>query len=177
VASNLQAAGYGSISAEVSGSGLARYFASLLDASLSWKDLTWLRAITRLPLLVKGIVRRDDALRAVEHGAAGVIVSNHGGRQLDTAPATLDVLPDIAEAVGDRTEVLVDGGIRRGTDVVKALALGARAVLVGRPVLWGLAVDGENGVFQVLSIFREELDLAMGLCGCPKVQDITRALI
>lgn len=177
VASNLLAAGYGHVPAAGSGSGLARYITSLLDASLSWRDLEWLRGITRLPLLVKGIVRSDDAVRALEHGAAGVIVSNHGGRQLDTAPATLDVLPTIAEAVGNRTEVLVDGGIRRGSDVVKALALGARAVLAGRPILWGLAVDGENGVFQVLSILREELDLAMGLCGCPTVRDITRTLI
>lgn len=177
VASNLLAAGYGHVPAEGSGSGLAKYIASLLDPSLSWKDLGWLRAITRMPLLVKGIVRSDDAVQALEHGAAGVIVSNHGGRQLDTAPATLDVLPDIAEVVGDRTEVLLDGGIRRGSDVVKALALGARAVLAGRPVLWGLAVDGENGVSQVLSILREEFDLAMALCGCPKVEDITRALI
>ncbi len=177
VASNVLGAGYGHVAAEASGSGLAAYVASLLDASLTWKDLEWLRAITRLPLLIKGIVRSDDAVRALEHGAAAVIVSNHGGRQLDTAPATLDVLPDIAEAVGDRAAVLLDGGIRRGSDVVKALALGARAVLVGRPVLWGLAVDGENGVFRVLSILRDEFDLAMALCGCPKVQDITRALV
>lgn len=177
VASNVLAAGYGHIAAQASGSGLATYVASLLDASLTWKDLAWLRAITRLPLLVKGIVRSDDAVRAVEHGAAGVIVSNHGGRQLDTAPATLDVLPDIAEAVGDRAAVLLDGGIRRGSDVVKALALGARAVLVGRPILWGLAVDGENGVFRVLSILRDEFDLAMALCGCPGVRDVTRDLV
>ncbi len=158
-------------------SGLAAYFASLLDPSLSWRDLDWLRSRTTLPILVKGIVRPDDARQAVDRGAAGIIVSNHGGRQLDTAPATLDVLPSIVDAVGRRAEVLLDGGVRRGTDVIKAIALGARAVLLGRPVLWGLAVDGERGAARVLELLRDELDRGMALCGCPRVCDIDASLV
>ena len=130
------------------------------------------RSITSLPLLIKGIVRGDDAARAVDCGAAAVVVSNHGGRQLDTAPATIVVLPEVIDAVGTRVEVLIDGGIRRGTDVVKALALGARAVMLGRPVLWGLAVDGEAGVARVLSLLRAEFDTAMALCGCASLGEL-----
>ena len=126
-------------------SGLAAYFASQLDPSLTWTDLEWLIETSGLPIAVKGVHRADDAARAVESGAAGVIVSNHGARQLDTVPATIEMLPAIADAVGDRGEVLLDGGVRRGTDVVKALCLGARGVLIGRPILWGLALDGETG--------------------------------
>lgn len=159
-------------------SGLAAYFASLLDPALSWEDLSWLRSITELPIVVKGIVRPDDAVRAADRGAAAIVVSNHGARQLDTSPATIEVLPRIADALaGRRTEVLLDGGVRRGTDVVKALALGARAVLLGRPVLWGLAADGERGVARVLSILHAEIDLAMALCGTPTVADVTRDLV
>ncbi len=174
---NMLPAGMGDLPAGVDDSGLAAYFASMVDPTLSWRDLEWLRGVTRLPLLVKGVVRPDDARRALAAGAAGVVVSNHGGRQLDTAPATIEVLPRIADAVGDRGEVLVDGGVRRGTDVVKAVALGARAVLLGRPVLWGLAVDGEHGVARVLGTVREELDRAMALCGCPDVAAIGRDLV
>jgi 4-hydroxymandelate oxidase len=174
---NMLPAGMGDLPAGVDDSGLAAYFASMVDPTLSWRDLEWLRGVTRLPLLVKGVVRPDDARRALAAGAAGVVVSNHGGRQLDTAPATIEVLPRIADAVGDRGEVLVDGGVRRGTDVVKAVALGARAVLLGRPVLWGLAVDGEHGVERVLGTVREELDRAMALCGCPDVAAIGRDLV
>src|SRR6185503_7701232 len=116
------------------------------DDTLTWRDLEWLRSVCPLPLVVKGVLTHEDALLAAEHGAAAVVVSNHGGRQLDGVPATMDVLPEVVEAVGERVEVLVDGGVRRGTDVLKALALGARAVLSGRPILWGLAVDGEEGV-------------------------------
>ena len=126
---------------------------------------------------MKGLVRPDDARRAVDHGASGVVVSNHGGRQLDGAPATAAVLGPIADAVQGRIEVLVDGGVRRGTDVLRALALGARAVLVGRPILWGLAVAGEEGAFGVLETLREELDHAMALAGCASVSDVTRALV
>jgi 4-hydroxymandelate oxidase len=154
--------------------------ASFLDPALTWRDVAWLRSITSLPVLVKGIVRPDDALRAAEAGAAGVVVSNHGGRQLDTSPATLDVLPEIVDALaahGHRTEVLMDGGIRRGTDVLKAVALGARAVLVGRPVLWGLAAGGQAGAERVLEMLRGELDLAMALAGAPTVAEITRDLV
>ena len=158
-------------------SGLANHFASGIDAALTWKDVDWLRSITKLPVLIKGIVRGDDAARAVDHGAAGVIVSNHGGRQLDTAIASVRALPEVAEAVAGRAEVLLDGGVRRGTDVIKALALGARAVLLGRPVVWGLAVGGESGARRVLELLRAEVDLAMALCGCPSVGDISRDLV
>lgn len=162
---------------ETQGSGLAAYVASLFDQTLSWPDVEWLCSLTTLPVLLKGIIHPDDARLAVEHGAAGVIVSNHGGRQLDTAPATIEALPDIVEVVDDRIEVLIDGGIRRGTDVVKALAYGATAVAVGRPVLWGLANDGQRGVEQVLELLRFEVDLAMGLCGCASVEEIDCGLL
>jgi 4-hydroxymandelate oxidase len=174
---NLSAAGLADLPPEAAGSGLAAYFAKLLDPTLTWADVDWLRSVTRLPILVKGIVRGDDAVRAVEHGVAGVIVSNHGGRQVDTAPPTIAALPEVVDAVNGRVEVFVDGGVRRGTDVVKALALGARAVLIGRPVLWGLAAAGEDGVRTVLELLREELRLAMALCGCPTVDSITRDLV
>jgi isopentenyl diphosphate isomerase/L-lactate dehydrogenase-like FMN-dependent dehydrogenase len=134
-------------------------------------------ASLRLPVLVKGILRSDDALLAVKHGAAGVIVSNHGARQLHTAPSTISVLPEIADAVGGKVEVYVDGGIRRGTDVLKAIACGAKAVFIGRPVLWGLACGDEDGVPYVLEIVRQEFDLAMALSGCPTLCSITRGLI
>ncbi len=174
---NLVPAGYGDVPAHASDSGLAAYFASLLDASLTWKDLAWLRSLTKLPVIVKGIVRADDAKRAVDCGASAIVVSNHGGRQLDTSPATIDALPAIADAVGKSTELLLDGGIRRGTDVIKAVALGAKAVLVGRPVLWGLAADGERGVSRMLEILREELDLAMALVGASRMTEIGRDLL
>ena len=125
---------------------------------------------TRLPVVVKGVCRGDDARRCAEHGAKAVVVSNHGGRQLDTAPATCEALPHVVEAAGDLCEIYVDGGVRRGSDVLKAIALGARAVLVGRPVLWGLCVNGEEGARQVLEILRRELDEAMLLCGCGKLE-------
>jgi 4-hydroxymandelate oxidase len=155
----------------------AEYINAMFDPAISWKDLDWLAAQTKLPVLVKGLVRADDALRAREHGAKGVVVSNHGGRQLDTSPATIEVLESIITAVDGRIEVLIDGGVRRGTDVLKALALGARAVLIGRPVLWGLAVDGERGVSSVLEILRRELDVAMALAGCCNVEEIDIDLI
>jgi 4-hydroxymandelate oxidase len=177
---NLLPEGYGDMPPAAADSGLAAYVASFLDPSLSWRDVAWLRSITSLPLLVKGIVRPDDALRAADSGVAGIVVSNHGGRQLDTSPATLDVLPEIVDSLdahGHRIEVLMDGGVRRGTDVMKALALGARAVLIGRPVLWGLAAEGEAGVVSVLRLLRDELDLAMALAGAPTLADITRDLV
>jgi 4-hydroxymandelate oxidase len=174
---NLLPAGYGKVARPPSESGLASYFASLIDPSLCWDDIAWLRGLTRLPIVIKGIVRPDDAVRAVEAGAAGVVVSNHGGRQLDGSIATIDALPGIVAAVGGRIEVLMDGGIRRGTDVLKALALGARAVCVGRPVLWGLAVDGQAGVEHVLGMLREELERAMALCGAATVGAIGGELV
>lgn len=143
----------------------------------TWADVAWLRALTRLPILLKGILRPDDAARAVGEGADGIIVSNHGGRQLDTVPATIDALPGITAAVDGQIPLLLDGGIRRGTDMVKALALGAAAVLLGRPALYGLAVAGEAGVGQVLDLLRDEFEMALLLCGCNTVADIAPDLI
>lgn len=162
---------------KVEGSGLAAYVNTLFDGSLSFKDLEWLCANTRLPVVVKGVCHPVDAVASADHGAMAVVVSNHGGRQLDTCPATIEVLPEIAEALQGRIETYVDGGVRRGTDVVKALALGARAVLLGRPVLWGLAVNGEQGVLNVLQLIRREFSDAMALCGCTRIEQITRDLI
>jgi 4-hydroxymandelate oxidase len=158
-------------------SGLFAYFAQQLDPSLTWRDLEWLRSITELPVVVKGILRGDDARQAVDCGAKAIIVSNHGGRQLDGAIATIEALPEVVAAVGEKVEVLVDGGIRRGTDVLKALALGAKAVLIGRPVLWGLAVGKEAGGRHVLELLRDELDVAMALSGCATIQDIDPYLV
>ncbi|MBE9041495.1 alpha-hydroxy-acid oxidizing protein [Oscillatoriales cyanobacterium LEGE 11467] len=166
-----------SIPRAVGESGLFAYFAEQLDASLTWRDLEWLRSISSLPVVVKGILRGDDAKRAVDCGVRGIVVSNHGGRQLDGAIASLDALPEVVDAVGDGVDVLIDGGIRQGTDVLKALALGAKAVLLGRPILWGLAVDGEAGVGRVLELVRAELDGAMALSGCPSVGAIDRSLV
>ena len=162
---------------ETAGPGLAPYIASLLDPALTWKDIEWLAGITKLPVLVKGILRSDDALLAVKQGASGVIVSNHGARQLDTTPATISVLPEIADAVGGAVELYLDGGIRRGTDVLKAIACGARAVFIGRPALWGLACGAEAGVRYVLEMVRQEFDLAMALSGCPTLSSIKRDLV
>jgi 4-hydroxymandelate oxidase len=162
---------------EVKGSGLAAYVRANFKEDLGFDDLDWLCHSTRLPVVVKGVCRGDDVRRAVEHGARAVVVSNHGGRQLDTAPATCEVLPQVVDAAADLCEIYVDGGIRRGSDVLKAIALGARAVLVGRPVLWGLCVGGEQGATNVLSILRRELDEAMLLCGCTKLSDIGRWLL
>jgi len=142
------------------------------DPALTWHDLAWIAEQSPLPLLLKGVLAVGDAVLAAEHGVAGIVLSNHGGRKLDSVVTGLDVLPGIADAVGDRLEVLIDGGVRRGTDVVKALALGARAVLVGRPVVYGLAVGGEAGVEHVLGLLREELKVAMALLGTPTVEQI-----
>jgi 4-hydroxymandelate oxidase len=158
-------------------SGLAAYVQEQLDPSLTFDDVAWLASITSLPLVVKGLVRGDDAVRSIEHGARAVVVSNHGGRQLDGAIASADALPAVVDAIGDRAEVLVDGGIRRGGHVLTALALGARAVLIGRPILWGLAWDGANGVEQTLRILGDELDLTMALAGCPTISDIKGDLL
>lgn len=158
-------------------SALAQYVQSQLDPSLTWSDLAWLVEQSALPVFVKGIVRADDALLAVYHGAQGVIVSNHGGRQLDTAPPTALVLPRIRHALGDSAVILVDGGIRRGTDVIKAIALGANAVLLGRPILWGLAQNGQEGVAHILSLLQAELLEAMALCGCATISSISTDLI
>ncbi|XP_070566193.1 2-Hydroxyacid oxidase 2-like [Ptychodera flava] len=147
------------------------------SAGSTWEDITWIKTMTTLPVILKGIVTVEDAVLAAEHNVQGIIVSNHGGRQLDGVPATIDVLSDIVDAVGDKLEVYVDGGIRTGTDVLKALALGARAVFIGRPVLYGLACDGEEGVKSVLQILRDELRRAMALTGCSRISDISRDLL
>jgi 4-hydroxymandelate oxidase len=162
---------------EVKGSGLAAYVRANFKQDLGFDDLDWLCRSTELPVVVKGVVRGDDARRAAEHGAKAVVVSNHGGRQLDAAPATCEALPHVVDAAGDLCEIYIDGGIRRGSDVLKAIALGARAVLVGRAVLWGLCVAGEQGATQVLEILRRELDEAMLLCGCTRLSDIGRWLL
>ena len=163
-----------------SGSALLQYVNDQFDPCLTWESVDWLRSITRLPVVLKGVLAAEDARLAVEHGAAGIIVSNHGGRQLDGAVATCDALPEIAEAVAGASEVAevyVDGGIRRGVDVLKALALGARAVLIGRPYLWALAVDGEAGVLRVLHMLRDELRRSLALAGCPRIRDVRPSLI
>jgi isopentenyl diphosphate isomerase/L-lactate dehydrogenase-like FMN-dependent dehydrogenase len=145
---------------------------ALLDDSVSWRDLEWIASEAKVPVVLKGVVTREDAETAVEHGAAAVVVSNHGGRQLDGAPATLDALPEVVDAIAGRAEVYLDGGIRRGTDVAKALALGARAVLAGRAPMFGLAAAGEDGVRHVLEILRDELTLALCLLGCTSPEEI-----
>jgi isopentenyl diphosphate isomerase/L-lactate dehydrogenase-like FMN-dependent dehydrogenase len=147
---------------------------ALLDASVSWRDLEWIASEADLPVVLKGVVTAEDAELAVEHGAAAVVVSNHGGRQLDGVPATLEALPEVAEAIAGRMEVYLDGGIRRGTDVAKALALGARAVLAGRGPVFGLATAGEDGVSHVLELLRDELALALCLLGCTSPDEVTR---
>jgi L-lactate dehydrogenase (cytochrome) len=153
---------------------LAAYMASMLDPTLNWKDVDWLRGIWRGPLLLKGVLHPDEAKRAVEHGINGVIVSNHGGRQLDTALPAIRALPGVVEAVAGRMPVLLDGGVRRGSHVVKAVALGATACLIGRPHLWGLAVAGEAGVAQVLEIFRRDIDRVLALGGWDGIAQVDR---
>jgi 4-hydroxymandelate oxidase len=148
-----------------------------LDPTLTWKDVDWLRSFVRRPLLLKGILNSDDAATAVKAGVAGIIVSNHGARNLDTVPATIEALPAVVERVGGRMPVLVDGGIRRGTDVLKALAFGAAAVQIGRPYLWGLGAAGADGVARVVAILRKEFELAMMLAGRPTLASIDRTVL
>lgn len=158
-------------------SGLAVYVAKAIDPSLSWDDLRWLKKHTYLPVIVKGVLSAEDAVQAVNYGVDGILVSNHGARQLDGVPATLDVLSEVVSAVQGRCDVFLDGGVRQGTDVLKALALGAKAVFIGRPVLWGLACQGEQGVTELLMLLKEELRLAMALAGCRSVSEVSRALV
>jgi isopentenyl diphosphate isomerase/L-lactate dehydrogenase-like FMN-dependent dehydrogenase len=146
-----------------------------VSPSVTWRDLDWIVSESGMPLILKGIVTREDAALAIEHGVDGIVVSNHGGRQLDGAPATLDALPEVVEAVAGRCEVYVDGGIRRGTDVLKALALGARAALVGRAVASGLAVGGEAGVLDVLTLLHDEIELGLALLGCTSPDQVTHS--
>ncbi|KAJ1863321.1 Hydroxyacid oxidase 1 [Coemansia sp. RSA 2703] len=155
-------------------SGLATYVADQIDPTLSWDHIKWVKSVSRIPVLVKGILTAEDARLAVQAGVDGIIVSNHGGRQVDTAPATIDVLEEVCIAVDRKVPVFLDGGVRRGTDVLKALALGAQAVFLGRPVLWALACNGEQGVVEMLDMINEEFRLAMALTGCVRVEDINR---
>jgi len=158
-------------------SGASALFDDLLHGAPTWRDIEWLTGQTRLPVLLKGVLHQDDAATAASAGAAGLIVSNHGGRTLDTAVSTAFALPRIADAVGGRLPLLVDGGIRRGTDIVKALALGAQAVMVGRPYLWALAAEGALGVARAIRLLRDEFEIAMALCGCATLQDINERLL
>jgi 4-hydroxymandelate oxidase len=158
-------------------SSFSAYVHDLFDPSLTWRDVDWLRTQTKLPVLLKGVMTAEDTRCSVDSGANAVVVSNHGGRQLDGVAATVAALPEVIEAAAGRVEVLLDGGVRRGTDVLKALALGARAVLIGRAYLWGLAVAGEDGVRDVLRILRDELELSMALAGRTSVAAIDSSLI
>jgi len=169
--------GRGPKSAGDQGSGLATYVASLIDKKLTWKDIDWVRKQTNMKIVVKGVLTADDALAAMRNGVDGIWVSNHGARQLDTTPATIEVLPEIVRAVAGRCEVYLDGGVSRGTDILKALALGARAVFVGRPVLWGLAHSGEEGVFKAIELLKNEFELAMRLAGCTTLADLKPSLV
>ncbi|MGH8988458.1 MAG: alpha-hydroxy acid oxidase [Acidimicrobiales bacterium] len=170
-------AGPGEVKAHEGAGGFMAAVAREFDAALTFDDIGWLTDVSGLPVVVKGVLRADDARRCVDAGAAGVVVSNHGARQLDDVPATADVLAEIVDAVGGRGEIYVDGGVRRPSDVVKALALGARGVLLGRPVLWALSTGGSGGVCALLSWFTAELRRAMTLVGAPTVQDIDRSLV
>ncbi|KAJ3673180.1 hypothetical protein LUZ60_006554 [Juncus effusus] len=158
-----------------SGSDLEKFAYETLDPSFSWKDVEWLKSITRLPILLKGIVTAEDAVKAVQIGISGIVVSNHGARQLDYTPATISALEVVVHAVSGSVPVLLDGGIRHGTDIFKALALGATAVLVGRPILFGLAAKGEKGVKRVIEILKNELELTMALSGTPSIKEIMRS--
>jgi 4-hydroxymandelate oxidase len=157
--------------------GMPAFIASLRNMLLTWDEIDWMSGITKTPIVLKGVMTAEDAMMAAEHGVDAVIVSNHGARQVDGTLAPIEALPEIAEAAGGRIEILMDGGIRRGTDVLKALALGARAVLIGRPYLWGLAVGGAAGVQQVIEMLRNEIDSAMAQCGQADVKTIDRSLV
>ncbi|XP_077491660.1 2-Hydroxyacid oxidase 1-like [Amblyomma americanum] len=170
----LRAANFSDNEVQSGGKSLAQQF---LDPGMTWEDIAWLKSISTVPIVVKGVVTAEAAIQAVEHGASAILVSNHGGRQLDGVPATIDVLPDIVRAVGHRCEVYLDGGIRLGTDVIKALALGARAVFVGRPAIFGLAYDGLAGVSKVLEILRSEVDRAMALMGCRTISELHAGMV
>jgi 4-hydroxymandelate oxidase len=174
---NLQAPEHKQLAATENGSGLNSYIGARWHIALSWSDIEWISSLTSLPVVLKGILHPSDAARAFELGASGVIVSNHGGRQLDAAVASLDALPAVVDAVAGRGDVLLDGGVRRGTDVLKALALGARAVLLGRPIHWGLAIGGEAGVSHIFDLMRAELSRDLILCGLAGPGEVDRSLI
>ncbi|KAM0070947.1 putative (S)-2-hydroxy-acid oxidase [Helianthus debilis subsp. tardiflorus] len=159
---------------EANDSGLASYVAGQIDRTLSWKDVKWLQTITTMPILVKGVITAEDTRLAIQAGAAGIIVSNHGARQLDYVPATIMALEEVVKAAQGRVPVFLDGGVRRGTDVFKALALGASGIFIGRPVVFSLAAEGEAGVRKVLQMLRDEFELTMALSGCTSLSEITR---
>ncbi|XP_074651429.1 2-Hydroxyacid oxidase 1-like [Tubulanus polymorphus] len=159
------------------GSGLNEYANELFDPSLTWDDVKWLKSFTHLPVIVKGVLTGEDALKALECKVDGIWVSNHGARQLDGVPATIDVLPEVAKAVDGKCEIYLDSGIRTGTDILKALALGATAVFIGRPALYGLACQGEEGVRMVLQILKDEFDQAMALSGCRSIKELSPDLL
>ncbi len=174
---HLRDIGFSQITSEMSYQEIIDFNAKAWNLSLSWDVFDWLRGITKLPLLIKGVLRKDDAAKAVSLGIDGIIVSNHGGRRLDGMPASIEMLPEVVEAVGGKAEVFMDGGIRRGTDVLIALALGAKAVLIGRPYAWALGANGEAGVTKVLDLLREEFLNAMVATGCAKIGDIGPKLL
>ncbi|XP_026466608.1 peroxisomal (S)-2-hydroxy-acid oxidase GLO4-like [Ctenocephalides felis] len=165
------------ITIERDSSGLTDYVTKQFDGTLTWDDVKWLISITKLPVLVKGLLTAEDAIKAVEIGVQGVVVSNHGARQLDGVPASIEALPEIARAVGHKTTVIMDGGIRQGEDIFKALALGAKMVFFGRPALWGLALGGQKGVENILGILKNELDVSMAISGCRTVGDINKSCV
>ncbi|KAF9897407.1 Hydroxyacid oxidase 1 [Lobosporangium transversale] len=159
-------------------SSLAAYVVTQIDSSLNWDDIKWVQSISKLPIIVKGVLTAEDAKLAADAGVKGILVSNHGGRQLDGVLATIDALPEVLEAVKGRDiEVYLDGGVRKGTDVLKALALGAKAVFLGRPILWGLVHDGEDGVTLTLDLIQKEFEMAMALAGCRSLSDIKREYV
>ncbi|KAG8196050.1 hypothetical protein JTE90_007798 [Oedothorax gibbosus] len=159
------------------GSNLSIYINSMFDPSLTWKDIKWLKQITSLPIIVKGVLTAEDAVLAVENGVSGILVSNHGARQLDGVPAAIEALPEVVRAVANRCEVYMDGGVRTGTDILKALALGAKMVFIGRPILWGLAHSGEDGVKRVLQMLKQEFDHGLALLGCSSIKDIKPSMV
>jgi isopentenyl diphosphate isomerase/L-lactate dehydrogenase-like FMN-dependent dehydrogenase len=174
---HLRDVGFAGITDQMTDAEVIAFNSQAWDLTFSWDFFTWLRSITKLPLVVKGVLRPEDARQAVALGLDGIIVSNHGGRRLDGMPASIDMLADVVQAVDGRAEVYLDSGVRRGTDVLKALALGARAVLIGRAYAWALAADGEDGVRRVLELLRDELQMALVATGCRRVQEVPRALI
>jgi len=174
---NVRPAGLDGMPDSQHGSAFAKYVKEMLDPTVTWRDLAWLRSLTSLPIVVKGIMTMEDAKLAVENGVNGIVVSNHGGRVEDGVSATIDVLPEIVQAVGGRMPILVDSGFRRGSDIVKALAMGAQAVCIGRPYLWGLGAFGQPGVERVLAILRAETRTAMQQLGAPSLKDLTPAMV
>jgi L-lactate dehydrogenase (cytochrome)/(S)-mandelate dehydrogenase len=156
---------------------VAARIGALLHTDIGWKDIEWLRSLWDRPLLIKGILHPEEARQAVALGVDGIVVSNHGGRQLDTVPASVEALPAVLDAVDAKVPVLLDSGVRRGSDVLKVLALGARACLIGRPHLWGLASAGRDGVALALEIYRREIDRVMGLCGWSRLSQVDRSVL